>query len=152
MRLPLFISVAGRWIGHEPRRRFGLRLALTTLLLWGRHRGLPLGRRPFVVSVTAPNGAAATLRLWDYIDMLVAKEIFLDRDYRVPAGRKVSTIADLGANTGTAIRFFAALYPSARIVAVEPDPGTAARLRANVRGLECVEVAEAAVALERGTV
>ena len=63
----------------------------------------------------------------------------------------MSTIADLGANTGIAVRFFAALYPSARIVAAEPDPGNAARLRANVRALHGVDVAEVAVAPERGT-
>ena len=54
--------------------------------------------------------------------MLVAREIFLDRDYRVPADLEPRTIVDLGANTGISVRFLRALYPSAEIVAAEPDP------------------------------
>jgi FkbM family methyltransferase len=147
---PLFLSVAGRWIRHEPRLRDGLRLAATTIALWARGRGAPLGTRPFVVHATAPNGRRARFALWDYIDMLVAREVFLDMDYRIPDGLEPRTIADLGANAGIAVRFFRAMYPGAAIVAAEPDPRNLERLRTNVGRLDGVHVVEAAVAPEPG--
>ena len=150
VRIPLFMSVAARWLSHEPRARTGARLALATVALWARGRGLPLGGRPFVVTATTANGTPVRFRVWDYIDMLVAREIFLDRDYRVPEDLEPATIADLGANVGIAVRFLAAQYPAAEIVAAEPDPRNAARLRANVAGLGRVRVVEAAVAPEHG--
>jgi FkbM family methyltransferase len=150
VHVPLVLSVAGRWLRREPRLRDGARLALATVLLWARGRGVPLGRRPFVVRATAPNGRRARFALWDYIDMLVAREVFLDHDYRVPAGLAPRTIADLGANAGIAVGFFRAMYPGADIVAAEPDPRNLARLRSNVGGLPRVRVVEAAVAPEAG--
>jgi FkbM family methyltransferase len=80
----------------------------------------------------------------------VAREIFLDRDYRVPADLEPSTIVDLGANTGISVRFLRALYPSAEIVAAEPDPVNFERLRANSLGDESTRLVQAAVGLESG--
>jgi len=151
VRIPLFLSVAGRWLRTEPRRRTGARLAFVTVALWARGRGLPLGRRPFVVAPTAPNGASVRLLLWDYIDVLVAREVFLDGDYVIPEALRPATIVDLGANSGIAARFLSAMFPSARIVAAEPDPRNLARLHRNVAGLGQVRVVEAAVAPEPGT-
>src|SRR3954447_8235772 len=149
MRLPLVASVALRLLTHEPRRRDGLRLAGVTAWLWLRLR---LGRdgAPLTVHVTAPNGVRARLELRTYIDMLVVREVFLDRDYRVPDGLTVGSILDLGSNTGVSIGYFRALYPGAVIVGAEPDPRLFDGLLRNTRGLENVRVRPVAVAQERG--
>ena len=144
MRVPLFLSVAVRFLRHEPARLDGLRLARATLRLRARRRP----GRPIEVAITAPNGTRAELRLRDYIDVLVARELFLDREYRVP-GRQVRSILDLGANTGISVRYFRAMYPGAQIVAVEPDPALHTHLEASLDGLD-VPIIRAAVGATTG--
>lgn len=148
MRFPLFASVAARFLSHEPSRRDGARLAAATVLLWARGR-CGLRARPISLAATA-DGRRAHFTAWTYIDILVAREIFLDRDYRVPAGLVPRTIVDLGANTGISVRFLRALFPSAEIVAAEPDPINFKRLEANTAGDEFTRLVQAAVGLERG--
>ena len=58
---------------------------------------------------------------------------------------------DLGANTGLVDRWLLNQFPSAEIIAVEPEPGNAATLRANVAGLP-VRVVEACVGATARTV
>jgi FkbM family methyltransferase len=60
-------------------------------------------------------------------------------------------IVDLGANIGLVDRWLLKRYPGVEIVAVEPEPGNAATLRANVRGLT-VNVIEAAIGAHPRTV
>jgi FkbM family methyltransferase len=83
--------------------------------------------------------------------MLIAREIFLDRTYRVPADLSPQTIFDLGANTGISVRFLRTLYPDATILAVEPDPGNFDRLTENVSGDGRTHVVRAAAGPEHGT-
>jgi FkbM family methyltransferase len=143
------LPVALRLLRHEPSRRDGLRLAAAALLLGARSRlGLDRGGRVVNVQITAPNGVRTSLKLWTYVDVLVAHEVFVDRDYRPPAGLAPQRILDLGANTGISVRFLRALFPAAAIVAVEPDPANFARLRRNAADATLVP---AAVAAERGT-
>jgi FkbM family methyltransferase len=69
-------------------------------------------------------------------EMLVIKEIFAEGVYEVPQPpREARIIVDLGANIGAATAFFLERFPSARVVAVEPDPATYRKLAANL-GLE----------------
>jgi FkbM family methyltransferase len=66
-------------------------------------------------------------------DMLVIKEIFAEGVYEIrdpPCEPRM--IVDLGANIGAATAFFLERFPSARVVAVEPDPFTYRKLAANV--------------------
>jgi FkbM family methyltransferase len=53
----------------------------------------------------------------------------------------VKTVIDLGANVGVSSAFFLSRWPSARLVAVEPDPGTYEVLRSNLSLYEaqCVQ-------------
>jgi FkbM family methyltransferase len=140
--------VAAQLFRHEPAPRDGAQLAAATLWLWLRSRAGRAGR-PVTVRVSAGE-RQATLKLWSYIDMLVVRELFLDGDYRVPPGRPVRTVLDLGANVGISVRWFAARFPGARVIAVEPDPRLLPRLRANVAGLPDVSVHAAAVAPSPG--
>ncbi len=59
------------------------------------------------------------------------------------------THIDLGANVGEVTRQMAAA--GGRVIAFEPDPWTADRLRANVADLDNVAVEEAAAGIEAGT-
>ena len=67
--------------------------------------------------------------------------------------RAPGVILDLGANIGCCAAHFAALYPSARIVAVELDAGNAELARANTQAFsERVHVIEAAIWSHDGSV
>jgi FkbM family methyltransferase len=149
VRLPLFVSVAGRFLRHEPDRRNGVRLAVVTVALWARGR---LGRpaRPVRVEISIAGAPAVALCLWDYIDVLVAREVFLDGEYRLPPDLRPRTILDLGANSGITVRYFRALFPDAHVLAVEPDPANFRRLEVNCRGDTNVTLVQAAAAPEAG--
>jgi hypothetical protein len=137
-----------RFLAHEPRRRDGARLAAATILPWVRGR---TGRRGRPISLAAmADGSRVGFTAWTYIDILSAREILLDPDYRVPAGLEPRTIVGFGANTGIWVRFLRALYPSAEIVAAEPDPTNFARLEANASGSDPIRLVQAAVGLEPG--
>lgn len=87
-------------------------------------------------------------------DLFVFYEVLLDRCYRLPrAVPAPRTIVDLGANVGLTTLFYAAEYPGARFVCVEPDPANAVLLRHNVRSLgSAAAVVEAAAAARPGPV
>jgi FkbM family methyltransferase len=84
-----------------------------------------------MIKVTGPRGQVIPLKVWTYVDMLVVREIFLDRDYRMPPGLSPATILDLGANVGISTRYFRGLFPDATVIAVEPDPAQFVRLLQN---------------------
>jgi FkbM family methyltransferase len=70
-------------------------------------------------------------------DISVLGELVVGDGYAaVPAAlpRPPRTIVDLGANTGLAARWFLTLWPDARVVAVEPEPGNLEVLRPNLEG------------------
>lgn len=54
-------------------------------------------------------------------DMAVFRKIFLQREYSLECGQKPKLIIDGGANVGYASIFFAHKYPSAHIIAIEPE-------------------------------
>ena len=57
----------------------------------------------------------------------------------------VTTIVDLGANTGLASRWLAAQFPGAQVVCVEPEPSNVAVLRSNLTPLDGASVVAACV-------
>jgi FkbM family methyltransferase len=73
------------------------------------------------------------MRTGNSSDFAVFYEIFLERIYaplaELPAPR---LILDLGANVGYASVYFLNRFPMARVVAVEPDPASAAICRRNL--------------------
>lgn len=66
------------------------------------------------------------LQLWDQDEYRLAED-FVDRP--------VTNVVDLGSNIGLSVCYFAALWPEAHIVAVEPDPDNVALARRNLAGL-----------------
>lgn len=65
----------------------------------------------------------------------------------VPVGPSTGPInvLDLGANIGLSVKYWKHHSPTARIVAVEPDPANFAMLRRNTQGLDDVHLVQAGV-------
>jgi FkbM family methyltransferase len=87
-------------------------------------------------------------------DISVLAEIVVHSGYDVLIRHPLEDpafIVDLGANTGLVDRWLLKRYPNVEIVAVEPEPGNAAMLRENVRGLN-VKVVDAAIGAHPRTV
>ena len=69
-------------------------------------------------------------------DVLTFWQVFINLEYDSPnLPPSARTIVDLGANIGLATQYFAARYPSAHIVAVEPDADNFALLMRNTAPL-----------------
>jgi FkbM family methyltransferase len=64
-------------------------------------------------------------------DVSVFEQVFLTRLYAAGLSGTVSTIVDGGAHVGYSSLFFAAQYPEARVIAVEPEAGNFELLRIN---------------------
>jgi FkbM family methyltransferase len=126
-RVKLFVvalALGARWILRRPSSR-----------LWTLELDWFGNRRMFVVS--------------DYGELQVMRDIVLEQEYALPVADP-RTILDLGANIGLASAWFRAHYPAARIVAVEPDPDTFAKLERNLGGDEAITLVQAAVGRESG--
>lgn len=89
-------------------------------------------------------------------DLANFEQVFLDGQLDLgswPQGREVldrmsggpAVVVDAGAYIGLSSVRLAALFPGARLLAIEPDPGNAALLRRNVAGDPNIEVVEAGV-------
>jgi FkbM family methyltransferase len=99
-------------------------------------------------------------RRWSQDDALAIKQCFEQRQYDMPVGTHGADIArlyreilasgrqplilDCGANIGASVTWFAARYPKAHIVAIEPAPENVALLRKNTLGLD-VDIREAGI-------
>jgi FkbM family methyltransferase len=90
-------------------------------------------------------------------DFSVARELFLRREYHDVqkwVAASASLVVDLGANIGLSVRLWQSLFPTARIVAVEPDADNASICRENVAlgpHPDRVTIWQAAVAAHSGT-
>ena len=98
-----------------------------------------------------------------YADKLAIQQCFGQEQYNMPGGPhgeraerhyrqiiaqgKQPLILDCGANIGTSVLWFAARYPEAHIVAVEPAPDNFALLKKNCVGLD-VDLREAGIGPE----
>lgn len=80
-----------------------------------------------------------------------AVEVFRSGYYDHMGRATPRRVLDLGANVGFASILFAARYPDAEIIAVEPSPDTFRRLCANVQELDSVVPIEAAIGTKSGT-
>lgn len=127
---------------------------------WGARYGKGLAR------VALPGLGQFAFRGRDS-DFSTLRQVFGDEEYALPpapaarlqdryeqmlARGETPLIIDAGANIGAAARWFGALYPKARIIAVEPDPANAAILRLNAADHPNIEVVEAAIGARPGHV
>ena len=93
------------------------------------------------VDVPAPDGFVS-LRPGT-ADLQVYDEVIRNQAYRVPVATAPQFIVDAGAHIGLSARAFAAAYPRARIICLEPDPANAALARRNTAKNPRIEVLEA---------
>ena len=79
----------------------------------------------------------------DTSDLAAFRQVFGGGyDFALPAQPRL--ILDLGANVGYASVYFALRHPTARVIAVEPEPSNVVLLRRNVAALPRVDVVEGA--------
>jgi FkbM family methyltransferase len=125
-----FSEIAGMFVHHD---------LLGDVRRVGRLFAVVIGEAPLAVtrvSVRIPGAEhEVSLRLRTS-DIMTFDQVFVARDYdspNLPASADV--IVDLGANIGLATMFLGLRYPTARILAVEPEPRNFAALRDNIRAL-----------------
>ena len=108
------------------------------------------GRRPRPATFRLGEGSRITVA--DRTELLAMRDVLLNEEYAIELDRPPKVIVDAGANVGLASIFFSALWPEARIVAVEADPSTFRRLKENTASLRNVEVVNRAIAARDGEV
>jgi len=83
-------------------------------------------------------------------DQIVFQKIFLENEYRPRDPVEPRWILDAGANVGYATLWFTAQYPSAQIIALEPNPANFERLKFNCGHLRNVQLIHGALWREDG--
>jgi FkbM family methyltransferase len=140
-------------------KKIGVRkLALNTvnLITWIRLYGLKNGTSLSRSLATPRNGYykvdsplfRAPIWLRDnFSDKAIFHQVFSQRQYHIDAlpGIKAERIIDAGANIGLASIFFSNLFPSAQIVAIEPQADNFNLLQKNLKPYEKVECIHAAL-------
>lgn len=88
-----------------------------------------------------------SIRVWDFMNFYVYREVFVDRCYDVKLDRSDPVILDVGANTGLFSLRMKQLYPQAKITCFEPFPPNFAELQATIQenNLQGVTPVQAAV-------
>ena len=116
-------------LGHYPRKT-DWALSLYQQILF---RGRRLPGRDAVVGIRVSGDPEPLYLRLGSSDWLVLEQVFHRGEYApvIAALPSADTIVDLGANIGCTVRFWRHHYPSARILAVEPDAGNLALLRRN---------------------
>ena len=121
-----YLSKAVRFLGRA--NEYCRELGFATGMRWYCAKvltRLPIGG-PSRVNVKPPDLAyPVAVRMFPSSDDFVFDQLFVRREY-APVCRRIKDpkfILDLGANVGFASAIFASRYPSAKILAVEPDPG-----------------------------
>lgn len=91
------------------------------------------------------DGEPRTVWISDRSHIWILEEVWAGEGYKCVRSMDVDVVLDLGANVGLASLYFLSRFPQARIVAVEPDPASAALLRRNLASAARATVVEAAV-------
>lgn len=83
----------------------------------------------------------------DNSDPEVFEQVFVERQYRGvwTAPYEPEWILDAGANVGLSALHFHEVYPSARILAIEPSPANFVQLLRNTRNIPCITPLNAAL-------
>lgn len=114
-------------------------------------RHMPALRRRGVVLPIVIADVFRHLRVAGRTELETLQAMALEGAWQHGLPDQAAVVLDLGAHIGLTAVVYRSRYPTARILAVEPDPETCARLRANVQGLS-IEVLQAAVCGSDGPV
>jgi FkbM family methyltransferase len=148
------LGVRARWLAALGRGRAARLWILAIVLGMPLKSRIPrLADRSVKLRLALP-GLDADVWLSDHSELLIIEEIWRRGEYEpaAAAARGASTILDLGANVGLCALWFRALNPDARIVAVEPDPRTFAKLSRNVGADPRIEAVNAGITPRSETV
>jgi FkbM family methyltransferase len=100
---------------------------------------------PVEIEVACPSiGRPVTLRLGTS-DLDTYEKIFSEREYFFEPASPPGVIVDAGANIGLASLYFAARFPGARIIAIEPEASNFALLRKNTAAWPAIIPVQAAL-------
>lgn len=95
-------------------------------------------------------GVSIPMYLSSNIDIAALKEIYLLKEYEWDLEHDVKKIIDLGAHIGDTALYYHALYPQAKIIAVEPSPSTFEILKRNTEDVPNIITVNGAVGVSDG--
>jgi FkbM family methyltransferase len=98
------------------------------------------------------NGQECSAVVGDVSELEVLREIFVGGEYELEGDLEPKVILDVGSNVGFSALYFHERFPSARIIAVEPEPHAYSRLRRNTERLSRLQLVNAAVSDHDGEV
>lgn len=129
--------VTNNWAAYT--RAFGLLqgLKLLYVIRLQKHSGL--------FSFTVPGYPSLFFMRAGTSDYKVFEEIFVQEAYRVDESVEPEYIIDAGANIGYTSIYYAHRYPTARIIAIEPEQGNFEMLERNAQPYQQIEVLQAAL-------
>lgn len=125
-----FTQVSGSWVHHKVLAKAVGTQDISVVRVF--HRNYVASGIRLVVPEA---GSEVELRL-NTSDIPTFQQVFIDAEYESPdLPSKATTIVDLGGNIGLATLYFAARYPDANILTVEPEPENFSLLLRNTASL-----------------
>lgn len=135
--------------GNSPFRAVRLYVQLGYFVLLCRL--FPESQREFFLKGTY-RGREVSYFVEEFINLASLIEIYVFKEYDWDCGFVPQTILDLGAHFGDTALYYNAVYPGAKIIAVEPDPTNFVRLQKNVAAYSNIIPLQCAVGSENGTI
>src|SRR4051794_284245 len=83
------------------------------------------------VRVITPGGRRRRLVIDRQSDLQVLSDVFVEGQYARPRVGDNPVIVDAGSHIGASVVYFASVYPTSRILAIEGSPTTFEKLKAN---------------------
>ena len=102
-------------------------------------------RKPIVMTVRPPTLPHPVRLRARTSDLLVYEQVLINKQYECPLSREPTVIVDAGANIGLSTVYFAARYPQAQILAIEPEPQNFKLLQKNTSTYKNVKAIMAAL-------
>jgi FkbM family methyltransferase len=130
-------------------RRDAFALWALMLLPAIKHRIPRVRDRPLSVDVEL-RGERHRLVLADRSDAVTLHDLFVRGEYDLGLADAPRTVVDLGAHGGLSVLLFRAAFPGVEVLAIEPNPASFERLRANVGALPGVQLRHCAVGAADG--
>ena len=123
--VPLICQEMTHWLGRNPIRRIVCQV---------------LRNRTFCITLRQHKDIQIQGRYKEYADFHAIVEVFIDKVYDLTSiNCSPSCIIDVGAHIGTFSLLAAKTFPSAHVVAFEPDPDNFILLQTNIRR-NCIKV------------
>lgn len=112
--------------------------------------GKIIARRSGTFSVHYPGGTHPLRLRANSADIEAYFKVFVEEEYEFDIGFEPRTILDVGSHVGCSVAYFAARWPQAQILAVEPIRENLSLLHANVGDIPGVRILESALWGESG--